>query len=102
MVVVGGCRLVNPPITDCRISLRACCQTFDRRWRRMKSLLYECHQGLVFKRFGEKWEVAPAYAVPCQILIDVAGHENDSQVFPYVECADGQLVAVDMGKLIGA
>ena len=68
----------------------------------MKSLLHECHQSLVLKRFGEKWEVAPAYAVPCQILVDVAGHENYSQVFPYAECADGQLVAVDMGKLIGA
>ncbi len=68
----------------------------------MKSLLHECHQGLVLKRFGDKREVPPAYAVPCQILVYVAGHENDSQVFPYVECADGQLVAVDMGKLIGA
>lgn len=68
----------------------------------MKRLMHECHQGLVLERFGEKWEVPPAYTVPCQILVDVAGHENYSQVFPYAERADGQLVAVNMGKLIGA
>jgi len=68
----------------------------------VKSLPHECHQGLVLKRFGKKWKAPPAYAVPCQILVDIAGHEDHSQVFSYAERADGQLVAVDVGKLIGA
>ncbi len=68
----------------------------------MKSLSHECQQGLVIKRFGKKWEVPPAYAVPCQILVDIAGHEDHSQVFSHAERAGGQLVAVDVGKLIGA
>jgi hypothetical protein len=38
----------------------------------MKRLLHECQQDLVIKRFGKKWEVPPAYAVPCQILVDIA------------------------------
>ncbi|HYM88695.1 MAG TPA: hypothetical protein VES92_06215 [Nitrospiraceae bacterium] len=68
----------------------------------MKSLSHECHQGLVLKRFGKKWEFPPAYAVSCQILVDIAGHEDYSQVFSYVERADSQVVAVHMGELIGA
>ena len=60
----------------------------------MKSLLHECQQGLILKWFGEEWEVPPTYAVPCQILVDIAGHEDDSQIFPYAKRADGQLVAV--------
>ena len=98
----GGRQLINPSITDCWISGCARCQTFDRRRRRTKSLLHERQQGLVLKRFGEKWEVPPAYAVSCQIMVDIAGHEDDSQVFPYAERADGQLVAVHVGELIGA
>lgn len=68
----------------------------------MKSLLHERQQGLVLKRFGEKREVAPAYAVPCQIMVDVAGHEDDSQIFPHAKRADGQFVSVHVGELIGA
>ena len=68
----------------------------------MKSLLHERQQGLALKRFGEKWEVPPAYTVPCQIMVDIAGHEDDSQIFPYAERAEGQLVAVHVGELIGA
>ena len=68
----------------------------------MKSLSHECHQGLVLKRFGKKWEVPPAYAVPRQILVDIAGHEDHSQVFSYAERAVGQFVAVHVGELIGA
>ena len=68
----------------------------------MKSLLHERQQSLMLKRFGDKWEVPPAYAVPCQILIDLAGHNDDSQVFSYAECTDSQLMAVYMGELIGA
>ena len=68
----------------------------------MKSLSHECHQGLVLKRFGKKWEVPPAYAVSCQILVDIAGHEDHSQVFSYAERADGQLMAVDVGEFVVA
>jgi len=67
----------------------------------VKSLSHECHQGLVLKRFGKKLEGPTAYAVPCQILVDIARHEDHSQVFPHAERADGQLVAVDVGELIG-
>ena len=68
----------------------------------MKSLSHKRHQGLRLKRFGKKWEGSPAYAVSCQVLVDIAGHEDDSQVFSYAERADGQLVAVHVGELIGA
>ena len=68
----------------------------------MKSLSHECYQSLVLKRFGKKWEVSPAYAVPFQIPVDIAGHEDHSQVFPYAERADGKFMAVDVGELIGA
>ena len=68
----------------------------------MKSLSRECHQGLVLKRFGKNWEVPPAYAVSCQILVYIAGHEDHPQVFSHAERADGQLVAVHVGELIGA
>ena len=68
----------------------------------MKSLSHEWNQSLVLKRFGKKWEVPPAYTVPCQILVDIAGHEDHSQVFSYVERADGQLVAVDVGEFVVA
>ena len=68
----------------------------------MKSLSHECYQSLVLKRFGKKWEVSPAYAVPFQIPVDIAGHEDHSQVFSHVERADGQLVSVHMRELIGA
>ena len=67
----------------------------------MESLLHECHQGLTLKRFVKKWKVPPAYAVSCQILIDIAGHEDHSQVFPHAERADGQLMAMHVGELIG-
>ena len=77
-------------------------QTLDRRRRRFENLSHERHQGLDLKRFGEKWETTLAYAVPCQVLVDIAGHEDYSQVFPYAERADGQLVAMYMGELIGA
>ena len=97
-----GRQLINPPITDFWNSWRARCQTLDRRRRGAKRLLHECHQGLVLERFGKKWEVPPVYAVPCQILVDIAGHEDHSQVFSHAERADGQLVAVHVGELIGA
>ena len=42
------------------------------------------------------------YAVPCHILIDIAGHKDHSQVFSHAERADGQLVAVHVGELIEA
>ena len=42
----------------------------------------------------------PAYAVPCQILVDIAGHEDHSQVFSHAERADGQFMAVDVGELL--
>ena len=99
---VGGRQLIKPPITDFWNSGLARCQTLDRRRRRVKSLSHECHQGLLLKRFGKKWEVSPAYAVPCQILVDIAGHKDHSQVFSHVERADGQLVPVHMWELIGA
>jgi len=56
---------------------------------------------LGLKRFWKKWEIPPAYAVACQVLIDIAGHEDHSQVFSHVVCADSQLVAMHMGELIG-
>ena len=68
----------------------------------MKNLIHECQQGLSLKWFGEKWEVPSTYAVPSQVLVDVAGHEDYSQIFPYAERAEGQLVAMDVGELIGA
>ena len=68
----------------------------------MKSLLHKCQQGLVLKRFGEKREGPPANAVPCQILVDIAGHEDNSQIVPHAKRADGQLVSVHVGELIGA
>ena len=67
----------------------------------MKSLFHECQQSLSLKRFGEKWEVPSSYAVACQIMVDIAGHEDDSQIVPYAERADGQIVAVHVGELIG-
>jgi hypothetical protein len=33
-------------------------------------------------------------------MVDIAGHEDDSQIVSYAKRADGQLVAVHMGKLI--
>ena len=77
-------------------------QTLDRRRRRIENLSHQCHQGLDLKWFGEKRETSPADAVPSHVLLNIAGHEDYSQVFPYAERADGQLVAVYMGKLIGA
>ena len=68
----------------------------------MKSLSHECHQSLGLKRFGKKWEAPTAYAVPCQVLVDIARHEDHSQVFPHAERADGKFMAVDVGELIGA
>jgi hypothetical protein len=67
----------------------------------MESLLHECDQGLGLKRLRKKWEGSPVYAVPGQILVDVARHEDHSQVFPYTERAEGQLMAVHMGELVG-
>ncbi len=68
----------------------------------MKRLSHECYQGLILKRFGKIWEAPPADAVPSQILVDITGHEDHSQVFSYAERTYGQLVAVHVGKLIGA
>lgn len=68
----------------------------------MKSLSHECHQGLVLKRFGKKWEVPPAYAVSCQIPVDIVGHEDHSQVFSHAERADRQFMAVDVGEFVVA
>jgi hypothetical protein len=99
---VGDRQLINPPITDFWNSGRALCQTFDRRQRRLKSLSHECYQSLLIKGFGKKWEVSPAYAIPCQILVDIAGHEDHPQVFSYTERAEGQLVAMYVRELIGA
>ena len=42
------------------------------------------------------------YAISCQFLVDLAGHENHPQIVPYAECPDGQFMAVDMRELIGA
>lgn len=66
----------------------------------MERLFYECQQGLRLKRFGKKWEVPPAYPVACQIMVDIAGHEDDSQIVPYTERAEGQLVAVHVRELV--
>ncbi len=68
----------------------------------MKSLLHERQQRLMLKWLGKKWQVSPAYAVSGQIMVDIAGHEDDSQIFSYADRADGQFVAVHVGKLIGA
>lgn len=35
-------------------------------------------------------------------MVDLAGHENYSQIFPYAERANRQLMAVNMRELIGA
>ena len=63
--------------------------------------MHECQQGLKLKRFGEIREVPPTYAVARQIMVNIAGHEDDSQIVPYEERADGQLMAVHVGELIG-
>ena len=68
----------------------------------MQSLLHERKQPLMIKRFWKKGEVPPSDAVSCQVMIDIAGHEDDSQIFPYAERTDGKLVAVHVRKLIGA
>jgi hypothetical protein len=68
----------------------------------VKSLSHDCYQGLVLKRFEKKWEVPPVYTVPFQILVDIAGHEDHSQVFSNTERTDGQFVAVHVGELVGA
>jgi hypothetical protein len=57
---------------------------------------------LVRQRFGKKWDHPPAYAVPCQFLVDIAGHEDHSQVFPHAERADGKFMAVDVGEFVVA
>jgi hypothetical protein len=98
----GRRRLINPPIPDRWSFGRACRQTLDRRRRRFENLPHERHQGLDLKRFGEKWETSTAYAVLRQVLVDIAGHEDYSQVFPYAERAHGQFVAMYVGELIRA
>ena len=62
---VGSRQLIDPPITDFWYFWRARCQTLDRRRRCVERLSHERQQGLLVKRFGKKWEVPPAYAVPC-------------------------------------
>jgi hypothetical protein len=57
---------------------------------------------LVLKRFGKKWEGSPAYAVPCQFLVDIVRHEDYSQVFAHAERADGKFMAVDVGEFVVA
>ena len=56
----------------------------------------------MLKRFGEEWETSTAYAVPCQFLVDIAGHEDDSQVHPQAERTDGQFMAMDVGEFVVA
>ena len=56
----------------------------------------------MLKWFGKKCEAPPAYAVPCQIMVDIARHEDHSQVFPHAERADGKFMAVDVGEFVVA
>jgi hypothetical protein len=35
-------------------------------------------------------------------MVNIAGHEDHAQVFSHVESSDSQLVAMHVGKLIGA
>ena len=68
----------------------------------MKSVPHECHQGLVLKRFGKKWEVPGVCRIPARsrsILSDMRDH---SQVFSHAERADRQFMAVDVGEFVVA
>jgi len=56
----------------------------------------------VLERFGKKGKVSPVYAIPSQIVVYIAGHEDHAQVFSHAERTDGQLVAMHVGELIGA
>ena len=102
ILVSEGRQLISPPITDFWSFWWACCQAFNRRRGLLEYLPYECHQGLGLKWFRKKWELPSVDAVSCQILLDIAGHEDYSQVFPYAKRADGQFVAMHVGELIGA